>query len=57
MASENWLDPEWGTSGLSGFNSSRTSKIATSPGLANGLDMMEMTKELVPRHNKRSCDV
>ena len=47
MASENWLDPEWGTSGLSGFNSSRISKIATSPGLANGLDMMEMTKELV----------
>ena len=48
MASENWLDPEWGTvSGLSGFASSRAAKLASSPGLARGLDMMEMTKDLV----------
>ena len=47
MASEDWLDPEFGTSGLSGFDSGRKAKLAASPGLASGLDMLEMTKDLV----------
>jgi len=46
--SGDWLDPEWGIpTGLSGFFDSRSSKLAGAPGLARGLDLMEMTKELV----------
>ena len=47
MANENWLDPEWGTSGLSGFNTSRIPKLSSTPGMSSGLDMLEMTKSIV----------
>ena len=47
MANENWLDPEFGiVSGLSGFNSGKPVKLASSPDLAQGLDMLEMVKEI-----------
>ena len=47
MRNENWLDPEFGiVSGLSGFNSGKPVKLASSPDLAQGLDMLEMVKEM-----------
>ena len=47
MANENWLDPEFGiVNGLSGFNSGKPVKLASSPDLAQGLDMLEMVKEM-----------
>lgn len=47
MGNENWLDPEFGiVNGLSGFNSGKPVKLASSPDLAQGLDMLEMVKEM-----------
>ena len=52
MANENWLDPEFGiVNGLSGFNSGKPVKLASSPDLAQGLDMLEMVKEMTKEDN------